>query len=382
MENSNTNNLDVLSSIHEPYWLEYSKTEEYAELSDDITTDIAIVGGGIAGITSAFLLKNKGFKVAVIEAGRITRGTTGHTTAKITSQHGLIYNKLFTKFGEEKARQYAEANESAIKFIEDLVKEKNIDCDLCHRSAYVYTQSEEYIQKIEQEVEAASRLGIKAAYKEGLGLPFEIKAAVKFENQAQFHPLKYLHAIAKEIPGDGSNIYEHTKAIDVDDEETCTVTTSSRKKIKAKKVIIASHSPFYDGLGMYFARLYPERSYVIGVKIEEKLPEGMYINAETPTRSLRTQKYDHGEIVLVGGESHKTGSETNTNIHYENLAQFTKENFHLQGILYRWSTQDCMSMDDVPYAGYLTSNTRNVLVATGFGKWGNKTAMINLLKYA
>jgi glycine/D-amino acid oxidase-like deaminating enzyme/nitrite reductase/ring-hydroxylating ferredoxin subunit len=381
MEDSKSYNLDVFTSIREPYWIASANKTDYPALKEDISVDVAIVGGGMVGITSALLLKDKGLKVAVLEANKIAHGTTGHTTAKITSQHGLIYNKIISKFGEEKAKQYAEANESAIHFIANLVKEKNIDCDFSFRPAYVYTQSDDYIKKIEKEVKAASKLGIKASYEDNIQLPLDIKAAVKFDNQAQFHPLKYLLSIAKEIPGDGSNIFEFTKVVDIEDGEPSTVITSSGNKVTASKVIIASHFPCYDGLGMYFARMYAEKSYLLGVKIKEKFPEGMFITAEDPGRTLRSQKYEDGEIVLVGGEHHKTGSEKQTNIHYENISNFAKETFDLQEILYRWSTQDCMTVDGVPYVGYLTSRTSSILVATGFGKWGmtNSTAAAKIL---
>jgi glycine/D-amino acid oxidase-like deaminating enzyme/nitrite reductase/ring-hydroxylating ferredoxin subunit len=381
MEDSKLYNLDVFSSIREPYWIASVNKTEYPALKEDISVDVAIVGGGMVGVTSALLLKDKGLKVAVLEANNIAHGTTGHTTAKITSQHGLIYNKIISKFGEEKAKQYAEANESAIRFISNLVKEKNIDCDFSFRPAYVYTQSDDYIKKIEKEVKAASKLGIKASYEDNIQLPLDIKAAVKFDNQAQFHPLKYLLSIAKEIPGDGSNIFEFTKVVDIEDGEPGTVITSSGNKVTASKVIIASHFPCYDGLGMYFARMYAEKSYLLGVKIKEKFPEGMFITAEDPGRTLRSQKYEDGEIVLVGGEHHKTGSEKQTNIHYENISNFAKETFNLQEILYRWSTQDCMTVDGVPYVGYINSRTSSILVATGFGKWGmtNSTAAAKIL---
>jgi len=383
MNKENSTNLDVFSSTHDPYWIISTSKTDYPPLNEDINVDVAIIGGGIVGITSAFLLKRKGLKVAILEANKIAHGTTGHTTAKITSQHNLIYDKTKRKMGDEKARQYAEANESAIHFIANLVKEKNIDCDFSWRPAYVYTQSDEYIEKIENEVKAASSLGIKASYLDKIPLPFEIKAAVRFDDQAQFHPLKYLFELTKEIPGDGCSIFEHTKVVDVDDNdnEKCVVLTNQDKKVTASKVIVASHFPCYDGLGMYFARMYAEKSYVLGIKAKEQFPEGMFITAEDPGRSLRSQKYNDGEIILVGGEHHKTGSEKTTNIHYENLGNFARETFDLESILFRWSTQDCMTIDSIPYAGYLTSRTSNVFVATGFGKWGmtNSTASAMIL---
>jgi glycine/D-amino acid oxidase-like deaminating enzyme/nitrite reductase/ring-hydroxylating ferredoxin subunit len=371
------NNLDIFSSVHESYWIDSVEKNDYPALTENIDIDVAIIGGGIVGITTAFLLKKKGLKVAILEANRIMHGTTGHTTAKITSQHNLIYNNLITKFGEEKARQYAEANEKAIHFIANLVQEKNIECDFCWRPAYVFTQSDHYIDKIEKEVSAASSLGIKASYLDKLPLPFDVKGAIRFDEQAQFHPLKYLQVLAKEIPGEGSYIFEHTKIVDVVEGETCEVKANNGKKVKASNIIVASHFPCYDGLGMYFARIYTEKSYVVGVKLKEKFTEGMFISAEDPGRSLRSQKYENGEIVLVGGEHHKTGNEKKTNIHYENLSNFARENFDVESILYRWSTQDCMTVDSVPYIGHLTSKTKNIFVATGFGKWGMTNSTVS-----
>ncbi|MBK1813449.1 FAD-dependent oxidoreductase [Clostridium sp. YIM B02505] len=379
MENINVNNLDVFSSNHEPYWIASTNKTDYPKLENDITVDVAIIGGGIVGITSAFLLKRQGLKVAILEANSIAHGTTGHTTAKITSQHGLIYDKITKNFAEEKARKYAEANESAIQFIYNLTKEKNIDCDFQWKPSYIYTQSDEYIEKIQNEAKAASKLGIKANYLDTVPLPFSVKAAVRFDDQAQFHPLKYLLALANDIPGDGSNIFEHTRVVDVDDNEKCVVKTDDGKKITASKIIVASHFPCYDGLGLYFARMHAEKSYIIGVKAKDPFPEGMFISAEKPLRSLRSQKYEGGELVLIGGEHHKTGSEKKTNVHYENLGKFAMENFNLESILYRWSTQDCVTVDSLPYVGYINSRTSNVLVATGFGKWGMTNGTVSAM---
>ncbi len=373
--------MNIFSSTHEPYWIASTDKADYPKLTSDIKVDVAIVGGGITGITTAFLLKNKGLKVAVLEAGIIARGTTGHTTAKITSQHGFKYNSLITKFGMEKAKQYADANEASIHFIDQLVKERNIDCDFCWRPAYVYTQSEDYVDKIEKEVDAALSLGINAEYQKDVPIPLEVKAAVRFDYQAQFHPLKYILSLAKEIPGDGSHIFEFTKVVDIEDGEGCAAITSLGFKVSAKKIVIASHYPCYDGMGMYFSRLWQSKSYVLAVKANEKLAEGMFVTAEVPGFSLRSQKYQDGELILVSGEGHKTGSESHTNVHYTNLGNFAKGIFTVEQVLYRWSTQDCISADGVPYTGYLTANTSNLLVATGFAKWGmtNSTASARII---
>lgn len=371
-----------LPDAPESYWIASTPQTNYPPLNEDINVDVAIVGGGMVGITTALLLKQEGLKVAVIEADRIIQGTTGHTTAKITSQHNLIYDKIQKQMSKEMAQQYADANESAINMIANLVEQKNIDCDFIRQSSYVYTQSDNYVQKIADEANTASGLGIKASYLEEIPLPFKVKAAVRFDNQGQFHPRKYLLSLASEISGDGCYIFEQTRVIGLEEGDLYSIITNQKGKVTAPRVIIASHYPFYNKEGLYFARIYSERSYVLGIKINEKYPGGMYITAEDPARSLRSQDTTDGEIVLVSGEHHKTGQGKNTMEHYVNLEKFAYDTFNVQNILYRWSTQDCMTLDDVPYIGHFKADTPNLYIATGFGKWGmtNSTVSAMLLK--
>jgi glycine/D-amino acid oxidase-like deaminating enzyme/nitrite reductase/ring-hydroxylating ferredoxin subunit len=372
LKQSNTLPKDPLS-----YWMASTPETSLPKLDGDICVDAAIIGGGMVGITTAYLLKKEGLKVAVIEADRILMGTTGHTTAKISSQHGLIYDKISRSMGKEKAQLYADANENAIRFIENLVREENIQCDFLKRYSCVYTQSDQYIENIENEVKAASCLGIKAYYDESLPLPFDIKCAVRFEDQAQFHPRKYLLHLASKIPGDGSFIFEGTRATGVEEGDKITVTTENKNKITCKQLIIASHFPFYDGLGFYFARLYPHRSYALGVRLKEKFPEGMFLSAEEPSRSLRSQPYEDGELIILSGEHHKTGHSHDTFKHYENLRTFAEDNYQVIDIPYRWSTQDYNTPDGVPYVGHLTNAHPNIYVATGFGKWGMTNSTVS-----
>jgi glycine/D-amino acid oxidase-like deaminating enzyme/nitrite reductase/ring-hydroxylating ferredoxin subunit len=381
MDYNNTSS-DVFQSNHEPYWIASTPDTNYPVLEDGVKVDVAIIGGGIVGITTAFLLKRSGVKVAVIEANKILKGTTGHTTAKVTSQHGLMYDKLINQFGREKARQYAESNESAIQLIADIIKEKNIDCDFSWKPAFIYAQTDKYIEKIVKEVEAAGSLGIKASFQKELSLPFEVKGALRFDNQAQFHPRKFLLELAKDIPGDGSYIFEGSTMVDIEETDASNiVVTRDGKRLTAEKVVIASHYPCYDRLGLYFSRIYSDRSYLLGIKVKEKIPEGMFISAESPTRSIRSTPFENGELLILGGEHHKTGHGKETNTHYENLAKFAYENYTVENILYRWSAQDCMTMDNIPFVGHLTEKTKNIYVATGFKKWGmtNGTASAMIL---
>jgi len=357
------------------YWIASTKETNYPKLSEDLSVDVAIIGGGMVGISCAYYLKNEGFKVAVIEAKRIAEGVTGNTTAKITAQHHLIYDSLIRKFGEEIAQQYASANIWAIEEIAKIIEQNNIDCDFIRQPAYIYTQSEDYIKQIEDEVKAAQKLGIKASFDTSLSLPFPIKGAVRFDHQAQFHPRKYLLPLAEKIPGEGSFIFENTRMKNIEGENPYTVITDSGK-ITATYVIIASHFPVYDHFGFYFARMYESRTYALAMKIKEKFPGGMYLSAESPSRSLRSQPYEDGELVLLVGEEHKTGQHKEAAEHYRKLQEFAHEHYNVETILYHWSTQDCMPIDDIPYIGRITSTAANMYVATGFKKWGMTHSII------
>lgn len=358
------------------YWLSSTPITNYPTLTEDIDVDIAIVGGGLAGISCAYLLQNEGFNIAVVEADRICQGATAHTTAKITSQHGLIYNKIKKQLGEELARQYAEANETAISVIKKIIDENQINCDYVQQSAFVYTEQEKYIKEIEAEVKSASELGIKASYVEEIPFPIPIYAAVRFDNQAQFHPRKYVLSLAKIIHDNNVHIYENTRAVNIEKDDKYTIITEQGKKIKAEKVIIASQYPFYNKKGLYFSRLYPKRSHIVGIHAKEKYPGGMYINAEEPARSLRSQNTGEKELILVVGSNYTTGQSENTEKHYEELINFAKDIFTVEDIPYRWSTQDYITPDSIPYIGYFTSDTPNMYIATGFQKWGMTNSMV------
>jgi glycine/D-amino acid oxidase-like deaminating enzyme/nitrite reductase/ring-hydroxylating ferredoxin subunit len=362
--------IDVLPEVPSSFWMDSTETTDFPQLTEDIKVDTAIIGGGIVGITTAYLLKQAGLSVAVLDADRILQGTTAHTTSKLTSQHSIIYSKIKKQMSEELARQYSEANQYAIDMVDRIRQEKGIDCDFVRLPAFTYTESSQYIEQIEEEVEVARSLGIKASYQEEIPLPFSVKAAVRFDDQAQFHCLKFLKKLAADIPGQNSHIFENSKAINIQDGNPLTVVTDSGPKVKASKIVIASHFPFFDGGGFYFARLYLERSYIIAATIQEDFPEAHFISAEDPGRSLRYTPSKYGRLVLFGGEHHKTGHGTDTNKHYKNLIDFANQHYQLDKIYYRWSTHDCMTTDGVPYVGNLTSRSPHIYVATGFGKWG------------
>lgn len=363
------NNSD-LQSYTTSYWRETTELPNFPKLNENIKVDIAIVGGGITGITAAYLLSQYDLKIALIETDVLLNGTTGYTTAKITAQHGLIYDKLIQHFSKEDAQLYYEAQRDALQFIEKQIKQLHIDCDFKKETAYIYTNSEKELSQLEKEKEAYDALNIPHQFIDELPLNIPIKAALTMENQANFHPLKYLQRLVDESVKNGVNIFEHTTAIDVEYNKQPAIITKDGHRIICQNIIIASHYPFYDGQGFYPTRMYAERSYAIGVLTKEIYPGGMYINVETPARSIRSTPYKHEHLWLFVGENHKTGQGKSTKEHFQALKQFAKQHFGPIKIKYHWSAQDLTTLDQVPYIGPITKTQKNVLVATGYRKWG------------
>ncbi|NJD77365.1 MAG: FAD-dependent oxidoreductase [Candidatus Methanoperedens sp.] len=358
----------------ESFWIATTPETEYPSLTENVSVDVAILGGGIAGITSALFLKKAGLNVAVIESQRIIKGVTGYTTAHITSAHNLIYDYLIDHFGKDGAQQYADANQEAIERIAQLVEEHNIDCDFRRTSEYIYAESKEDVEKLGREFEAAKSLGLPVSYMDAAPLPFKTYGAIHYKNQAQFHPRKYLLSLAKLIPGNGSFIFENTRALDVEESEPHRIKTD-RGYLIAKNVIIATHFPFLNQ-GMFFARMEPYRSYVLGVRIADEVPEEMFDSSKDPSHYIRTQPTPDGLLVIVGGEDHPTGHAANTVEHYERLEQFARNHFQIKSIDYHWSTQDNYSFDKVPFIGRFTPGSKHLYVATAFKGWGMTHGMV------
>jgi len=363
----------VLPPFPESYWLTSESLPNFPKLTQDIKADVAIVGAGISGITTAYLLSKQGLKVAIVEAGNILNGTTGHTTAKITAQHDLIYDEFLSHFGREQTRLYYEANREAMQFIKQTVRELRIDCDFAEEDAYIYTNSDKYAAQLTAELAAYEKLGIPGAYVEQTPLPFRTQAAIVMHDQARFNPVPYLKTLIRQVTGQGGQIYEHTTAVSVEKGNPPAVVTSEGHKIVCSHIVSCSHFPFQDGWGFYFARMYAERSYVLGVKTEKAYPGGMYISAEDPKRSLRSVTANGETLVLIGGENHKTGQGIPTIKHYEALQAFGEEHFGLKEIRYRWSAQDLTTLDKLPFIGPIAADAPQVLVATGYKKWGMTT---------
>lgn len=351
------------------YWVDSTSTDNFSSLKDHVSVDVAIVGAGIAGITAATLLKKAGKTVALLESREVGTGASGHTTAKVTSLHQLIYATLIDQVGEDKARLYAESQQAAVEQVAQLVAQEQLDCDFQRKSAYTFTESEENLEKIEEEVEAALRFGLPASFVRETSLPFPIAGAIRFDHQAQFHPRKYILALAKLLPGNGSYVFENTRVQNVEEGSPCKV-ISDRGTLSAKKVLITTNLPILDQ-GLFFAKTYPKSSYLIAAPIEDsKAPDGMFIGIGEGYRSIRTTPSGEGTLLIVGGEGHKTGSVSETEEKYLKLETYIRDRFGIESVKYRWSSHDMMSMDKLPYIGKLTPLSDCVYVATGFSLWG------------
>ncbi|TFJ93872.1 FAD-dependent oxidoreductase [Lentibacillus salicampi] len=352
------------------FWRDSVSLPDFPKLSESLKTEVAIVGGGITGITAAYLLTKQGMKVTLMDAGNLLNGVTGHTTAKITAQHGIIYDEFIQHFGEEKTSLYYEACMNAKQLIEDAIETHHIECDYRQEDAYIFTNEGAYVSQLETEKKAYDQLNIPGELTSDMPLEIPVNSVLKMNNQAQFHPLKYLKVLVDEAVNNGLEIYEQTTATDIEYSKHPTIVTRDEHRINCNYVIQATHYPFYDGQGFYPVRMYPERSYIIAVKTPENFPGGMYINAESPTRSIRSANMNGEDLWLIGGENHKTGQGRSTMDHYEALHQFAEKQFGISDFVYRWSAQDLTTMDKLPYIGPVTKNEDNVFVATGYRKWG------------
>lgn len=344
-------------------WEKEVSLNTFPKSEGDRKTDVLIVGGGMAGLLCAHFLQKYGVDYCLVEAEKIAEGVTGHTTAKITSQHGLVYHEIASRYGLEAAMQYYSANQNALEYYRMLCE--GISCDFEEKDNFVYSVKNRGV--LEREMRTLEKIRAKAVFSETLPLPFATCGAVSFPDQAQFHPLKFLAAITKTL-----NIYEHTRVIGFG---ACVGKTGARKvflsggeTIFAKKIIIATHFPMLNKHGSYFIKLYQHRSYVSALKNAPYL-RGMYVDEDKKGFSFRNA----GECLLLGGGSHRTGKKGGS---YTEVRGAAERFYPGAKEVCRWAAQDCMSLDGIPYIGEYSKGSKNIYVATGFNKWGMTSSMI------
>lgn len=371
------------------YWIDSKKKkQEYKSLKQNIETDICIIGGGITGISVAYELNQYKIRNIILEKDRIGQKTTGHSTAKITSQHGLFYKYLIDSQGKEFAQKYYEANEKAIKNIKNIIQKEKIKCEFETQSAYVFTQKIEDVQKIKDEVGAVKSFGGIANYIEAQDIPINninkennnrIKAlaAIEFPNQAQFNSYRYVTELAQKCEQMHTQIYENSKVVDIiEADRGYDIQLDNGAIVKAKYIVMATKYPIINFPGFYFLKMYQSTSNVIVVDPKENLFEGMYINSEDPTISLRTIKTRDKNLLVIAGFDHKTGAKIDLSNGYQYLEKIAKDMYPNCEVKYRWNTEDCISLDKIPYIGEFSNTMPHVYVATGFNKWGNSTSNV------
>ena len=358
--------MTTLSSRPRSLWIDTSPATDHPPLHGEHSADVVIVGAGIVGLTTALLLQRSGQRVVVLEADRVCTGTTGHTTAKVTSLHQLIYERLTRRYDPRTATTYARANEAALDQVEALVHELQIDCDFHRTPAYTYTLEPRCVPDVEAEARAAMAAGLSASLVTRTELPLPVRAAVRVEHQIALHARLYCVGLAAALHRDGATIHEHSRVTDVDTHDRSYAVKTAHGTIHARHVVLATLLPFLDR-GGFFAKATPQRSYLVAARLRQPAIDGMYINVETPTRSLRPAL--GGRYLLVGGEGHAVGQEPDTEGCYRRLEEWTRAHFAVESIDYRWSAQDYMSIDELPFIGPMPRG-RGILVATGFRKWG------------
>nr|WP_325184993.1 FAD-dependent oxidoreductase [uncultured Oscillibacter sp.] len=338
----------------ESVWTRKTPLPRFPSLRGEIRTDVLVIGGGLAGLLCARRLTELGVETVLAEADLICGGVTKNTTAKITSQHGLIYDKLLRRFGAERAKMYLEANQAALGEYRRLCA--GMDCGFEERDAFVYARSSR--DKLEREMRALDVLGAVVELTETPRLPFPTAGAVRFPGQAQFDPLRFAAAVARSL-----RIYEHTPVLEL--LPGAAVTPEGR--IRAEKIVVCTHFPFLNKHGGYFLKLYQRRSYVLAL---ENAPDvgGMYVDEAEDGLSLRNA----GELLLLGGGGHRTGKQGGG---WEELKRWAARYYPASRERARWAAQDCMTLDGAPYIGPYSAGTRGLYVAAGFNKWGMTSSM-------
>lgn len=345
-------------------WEDDITIEPKEQLCHEIKADCVIIGAGLCGILIANELQSRGFKTVILEANRICSGASMRTTAKITSQHGLIYSKLSKKLSPDTAKLYYESQQSAIDYLENIVVKNKIDCDFKRLPSYIYATKSD--KNLLNEALALRQMGARFEYTKEVELPFKIKGAIRFPLQAQFHPLKLIKALSKNL-----NIYENSRVISV--EGDCVKTAHG--KVFAQYIVDASHYPIINFPGFYFLRQHQERVYLLAINADKEL-FGMYYGCDDGHTFRQA-----GNKIIVGGENHRTGKNTQGGCYY-NLFKFARKNFPDCTFDFKWSNQDCITHDSIPFIGKYTCFSDNFFVATGFNKWGMSNSCVSAMLIA
>lgn len=353
------------------YWHETAaiNTKKNTDVSNK-NFDVLIIGAGLTGLNTAYLLRNTGYKIGIIEGTNLGYGVSGYSSAKVTIQHNLIYDYLINNFSLDEAKQYLRANTEGLNLIKEIIAENNIHCDYKEQTAFLYATKEDEIDALKKELEAYKKLSIDGFYTENIDIPNKSLAAIGIKNQGQLNPIKYLYSLYTILKNSSCEIYENVRALDIEPGSKGHVIKTQYGNVYANKIVVASHYPFDNDFGLFFLRLYQEKSYVMAVKTESNPFDGMYINVGDPKYSMRYHFSEKENLLILGGGAHKVGLKGNEDESYKELENFLNIHFKNYEIKSKWSTQDCMTYDKIPYIGKYSDSIEDIYVATGFKKWG------------
>jgi glycine/D-amino acid oxidase-like deaminating enzyme/nitrite reductase/ring-hydroxylating ferredoxin subunit len=359
----------VLPGRRDCCWSATAPPTNYPALTGSGGADVAIVGAGIVGLTAAYLLAQSGLSVAVLEARRIGRQVTGRSTAKITTQHGLIYRHLIDTFGIDRAQRYAEANRRGAEQIAGWIDQLGIACDLERKDAYAYTCSRTQRQQVEAEAEAAGRVGFDCELLDRAPLPFDTAAALRFSDQAQFNPAKYLVGLALAIEAAGGRIFENSRMVSVKTDDQWQV-TGEAGRIDAKQIVIATNLPIAGAIE-YDSRAQPRCHIAMAFRApHDSVVDGMFIGVDEPTHSLRMGRDDEGALLIALGPKFNTGQDGDVAKRFRELDRWVRKSFDVGDVAWRWANEDYDTADRVPFVGAPSDKEPGLYVATGFNGWG------------
>lgn len=355
--------LSMNKSSTESLWTATTEPTRYNALKGRIDVDVAVVGAGITGLTAALMLQEAGKSVALIERSHIATGETGHTTAHITAILDTPYHQIIRNFGRNKARLVAQSHQAAIRHIENWTHEFNIDCDFIRLPAFRYTEADDSIKNVRElhrELNALEEVGIEASFTDKTPLPFLTNGALRIEHQAQFHPRKYLLALARRFEEKGGLIFEKNQVTQTHEGKPCRLHTENGEVV-AKDVLFATNTPISDRFFLH-TKLEPLRTYAMALKLKRESPSlGLFWDMADPYHYIRWQD----DLLIVGGEDHKTGIETDTLARYAKLEEYCRSHFDVASIEYRWSGQILDPVDGLAYIGR-DSFSRHFYVASGY----------------
>lgn len=364
-----------LTDLAQSYWLDDTSSINYDPIKENYNVDVGIVGGGIMGLTAAYMLKMSGLNVAVLEKNTLGSGTTGHTTGKVTSQHNLVYSDLLKRFGHKTAKIYGESNQSAIETIQQIIKKGKIDCGWQRDDNFVFTTSADRVQEFKREARDAAELGLPASFETKTRLPFKIEGAVKFANQAKLHATKYVRGLAVAVQGNGSYVFEHSNVTGIHDGNPASIKANG-VEVTAKNIIVATKVPTSPLVARFsYATLeYPHTSYIVAGPVDYDL-KGMYISPDKGQYSLLPVNYGKDKLLLIGGLKHIPGLGSPSKRH-QKLAGYGEKYFNMTNVAYRWKGMDYLAYDGLPLIGKVYPWSKHIYTATGFKKWGLSNSVV------